>query len=77
VFPSNQYPREAITTFHAPSIDRLYGHLDLPFGDHDSQIAATLGTGVVRTLATGLLNHVGDVNFGIHDFAEFPTVVML
>jgi hypothetical protein len=25
----------------------------------------------------GLLNHVGDVNLGIHDFAEFPTLVAL
>jgi hypothetical protein len=24
------------STFHAPSIDRLYGHLNLSFGDHDS-----------------------------------------
>jgi hypothetical protein len=30
-----------------------------------------------RYLATGLLNHVRDVNFGIHDFTEFPSVVSL
>jgi hypothetical protein len=28
-------------------------------------------------LATGLLNHVGDVNLGIHDFTECPTMVTL
>jgi hypothetical protein len=27
------------------SIDRLHRHLGLPFGDHNSQIAITLGTG--------------------------------
>jgi hypothetical protein len=26
---------------------------------------------------TVLLNHVGDVNLGIHDFAEFPTMILL
>jgi hypothetical protein len=37
-FPSNQHPRQPITTFQALSIDRLHGHLDLSFGNHDSQI---------------------------------------
>jgi len=27
-------------------------------------------------LAMGLLNHVGDINLGIHDFVEFPPVVL-
>ena len=72
VFAPNQYPRKPITTFQAPSIDRLHGHPGLPFGDHDSQIAVTLGTGALEVLGhAGLLNHVGDVNLGIHDFAEF------
>jgi hypothetical protein len=44
VFSSNQHPRKPVTTFQAPSIDRLHGHLGLRFGDHDSQIAVTLGT---------------------------------
>lgn len=26
-------------------------------------------------MATALSNHIGDVNVGIHDFAEFPPVV--
>jgi hypothetical protein len=43
--------RYAQTTFQAPSIDRLHVHLCLPFGDHDSQIAATLGTGALKYLA--------------------------
>jgi len=29
------------------SIDRLHGHLDLLFGDHDSQVAVTLATGAL------------------------------
>jgi hypothetical protein len=32
------------------SIDRLHGHLGLPFGDHNSQIAITLGTGAIEIL---------------------------
>ena len=28
-------------------LDRLHRHLGLPFGDHDSQIAVTLGTGAL------------------------------
>jgi hypothetical protein len=36
-----------MTTFQAPSIDRLHG-LGLPFGYHDSQVAFTLGTGALR-----------------------------
>jgi hypothetical protein len=42
VFSSNHNPRKRIATFQAPSIDRL-----LPFGDHASQAAVTLGTGNV------------------------------
>jgi len=38
-------------------------------------MAKHLGQGRCRYLATGLLNHIGDVNVGIHDFAEFPPVV--
>jgi hypothetical protein len=30
------------------SIDRLHRHLGLPFGDHDSQIAITLGAGALK-----------------------------
>ena len=30
-----------------------------------------------RCFATGLLNHVRDVNFRIHDFAELPPLVPL
>ena len=69
--PTNQYPRQPVTTLQALSIDRLHGHLGLTFGDHDSQIAVTLGTEALEYLVTGLMNHVGDVNLGIHDFAEF------
>ena len=46
--PSNHNPRKPITAFQAPPIDRLHGHLGLPFGDHDSQIAVTLGTGALE-----------------------------
>jgi hypothetical protein len=28
-----------------------------------------------RASSIGLLNQVGDVNLGVHDFAEFPSVV--
>jgi hypothetical protein len=46
--------------------------------DHDSQIAVTLGTGALEVLRhEGLLNHVGDVYFGVHDFAEFAPVISL
>src|SRR5438067_1421375 len=51
---SNQYPRQPITTFQTPSIDRLHGHLGLPFGDHDSQIAATPWAGALQVLGHGL-----------------------
>ena len=52
--------------------------LGLPFGDHDSQIAVTLGTGALEDIwPMGLLNHVGDVNLGIHHFAELSPVVAL
>ncbi len=68
------YPRKAVTTFQAPVIDRLHWQLGFPFGDHDSQIA-TWDRSVGGT--TGLLNHVGDVYLGIHDFTEFPPVVSL
>jgi hypothetical protein len=47
-FCSNQHPRKPIPTFQTPSIDRLHGHLGLPFRDHDSQIAVTLGTGALE-----------------------------
>ncbi len=43
------------------------------FGDHDY----TWGQERWRYLATGLLNHVGDVNLGIHDFTEFSPTVLL
>jgi hypothetical protein len=36
-------PHATVPTFQAPTIDRLHGLLDLPFGDHNSQIAVTLG----------------------------------
>ena len=49
-------PRKPITTFQAPSIDRLHGHLGLPFGDHDSQIAVTLGTGALEVLGHSILS---------------------
>jgi hypothetical protein len=55
-FASNHYPRKPITTFQAPSVDRLHGHLDLPFGDHDSQIAVTLGTGAWEVLGRSALS---------------------
>jgi hypothetical protein len=42
----NYNPRNPITTFQAPSADRLHGHLGLLFGEYDSQIAITLGTGL-------------------------------
>jgi hypothetical protein len=74
-FCSELISRKPITTFQALSIDRLHWHLGLSFRDHDSQIAVTLGTGALEVLATELLNHVGDVNLGIHDFAEFAPVV--
>jgi hypothetical protein len=43
-----KYPSKVVTAFQAPSIDRLHGHLGLPFGDHDSQIAVTLGAGALE-----------------------------
>lgn len=42
-FSTNQHPRQPITTFQAPSVDRLHG-------DHDSQIAATLRAGALKLL---------------------------
>ena len=54
-FTSNQHPRKPITTFQAPSIDRLHGHLGLPFGDHDSQIAVPLETGTLWVLDDGIV----------------------
>ena len=33
VFAANQHPRKPITTFQAPSVDRLGEHLHLPFGN--------------------------------------------
>jgi hypothetical protein len=37
------------------SIDRLHRHLGLPFGNHDSQIAITLGTGALEILSHGTI----------------------
>src|SRR5215475_11888466 len=45
-FSSNHNARKPITTLQAPSIDRLHG-------DHDSQIAVTLGTGALEVLRHG------------------------
>src|SRR6476660_8525305 len=70
-FSSNQHPRKPITTFQAPPIDCLHGQLGLAFGNHDSQVANTWERSVVDSWPPGLVNHVGDVNLGIHDFAEF------
>jgi hypothetical protein len=38
------------------SIDRLHRHLGLSFGDHDSQIAITLGTGALKVLRHSALS---------------------
>src|SRR5262249_14917478 len=54
-FPSNQHPRKPITALQSPSINRLNENLGLPFGDHDSQIAVTLGTGALEISGHGLL----------------------
>ena len=37
------------------SIDRLHWHLGLPFGNHDSQIAISLGTGALEVLGHGTI----------------------
>src|SRR5262249_51041209 len=47
---SNQHPHKPITTSQPSSIDRW-----LPFGNHDVQIAVTLGTGALGVLSHGLL----------------------
>src|SRR5215468_5538574 len=49
-FSHESTPTKAITTFQAPSVDRLNRHFVLPFGDHDSPIAITLGTGALEIL---------------------------
>src|SRR5262245_8385927 len=51
-FPSDHNPSKPILISQAPPIDRLYGHLALSFGDHDSQIAVTLGTRGLEYLAS-------------------------
>jgi hypothetical protein len=51
-----QPTRNPITTFQAPSIDRLHGHVGLSFGDHDSQIVITLGTGALKVLGHSALS---------------------
>jgi hypothetical protein len=72
------FPRQPITTFQALSVDRLHGHPGLPFGDHDSQIAVTLGTGALKVcFATGLLNHDPDIYLGVQNFAQCAPVVSL
>jgi hypothetical protein len=56
MFPTNQHPRQPITTFQAPSINRLHGHLVLPLGDHDFQTASTLWTGALKVLRHSALS---------------------
>src|SRR5215813_9316485 len=48
--PGTNTYRKPITTFQTPAIDRLHGQLALPFGNHDSQAAVTLGTGALEIL---------------------------
>ena len=38
------------------SIDRLHRHLGLPFGDHNSQIAITLGAGALQIFCHSVLS---------------------
>src|SRR4030095_4696759 len=52
-FPTNQHSRKPITTFQAPSIDRLHWYLGLPFRNHNSQIVITPGQERCRYLANG------------------------
>jgi hypothetical protein len=54
-FSHNHNPRKPIATFQAPAIDSLHGHLALPFGNHVSQIAVTLGTGALEALGHGTI----------------------
>jgi hypothetical protein len=54
-FSSEPTPKPTITTFQASAIDRLHGHLGLPFGDYDSQIAVTLGAGALEVLGHGTI----------------------
>src|SRR5262245_27482125 len=69
LMPSEQYPRKRIPAAQAPAINLLHRWL----GGHDSQVTFTLGTGPFEVLATGLLNHVGDVDLGIHESTcSFP-----
>jgi hypothetical protein len=45
-----------ITTFQAPSVDRLHRQLGLPFGKHDPQITVTPGTGALEVLGHSVLS---------------------
>jgi hypothetical protein len=50
------------------ALPRLRGYL---YGDYTSDRS------VVGYLTMGLLNYVGDINLGINNFTEFPSVVTL
>jgi hypothetical protein len=50
----------------------------LPFGNHDSQIAITLGTGPLEIPGHGTIESPRRYqSLGIHDFMECPSVVLL
>jgi len=55
-FPTNQHARQPVTTFQATSIDRLHWHLGFPFGDHDSQVTVTLGSGAAQIFCHSVLS---------------------
>jgi hypothetical protein len=59
------------------SIDRCSGNLTFRSGPRFPGSRYTWDKSVGGTWPRGLLNHVGDVNLGIHDFAEFAPVITL
>src|SRR5437870_2944753 len=48
--PANQYPRQAIATRKATSIDRLHRHFPFPLREHDCEITVTARTTVSKIL---------------------------
>ena len=80
---SNPYSSEGISQEakqirrEASPIDRLHWHLGLAFGDDDSQIAVTLGTGALEILGHSVLSlgqafvHHESGNFQPKPFRQF------
>jgi hypothetical protein len=54
-FPSNHNPRQPMTAFQAPAIDRLQRHLGLLVQGPRFQIAVTLGAGALQILGHGII----------------------